>query len=992
MVKSKSVARLAFGLVLLVAGMTSAQQGSIRGAVGDKEFDVPLAGAQVLIVETNQKTVTQDGGNYVFTEVAPGAYTLVFSKDGYSRQVVADVTVAPGKLTDVDVSLSGEFTELEELVVQDIQVGSGTETSLLQLRLDSPALLDSISSELISRAGVGDAAGALRLVAGASVQEGKYAVVRGLPDRYVNSQMNAVRLPSADENKRAVQLDQFPTAVIDSIQVSKTFTPDQQGDASGGAVNVVLKGIPTEEAFARFSSQVNWNSQASGRSDFASYHGGGVGLLGLDDGRRDQQLGSLGGNWAGAVGVSGIDAPTDSKWSLSAGGNREIAKGIKIGGSANVFYERYSSFYDHGVNDSYWVEHPGAPMTPTTVQGTPQQGDFKTQLFDVTRGVQGVRWGALGTVGIETKEHSVGLTWLHTQTTEDTATLAQDTRGKALFFPGYDPNDNSTPGHDQPTAAPYLRLETLDYIERATDTIQIKGKHAFKTKRFGPGNFINFQSPEVDWTFALSSSSLNEPDKRQFGSVWLPGQNLGGFIIPPRWIEYQPSESFTLGNLQRIWKQIDEESQQYQINVKLPFDQWSGDKGYVKTGFFLDKVDRTFNQDTFSNFNDSNAQRQGGFDDPWSAHFPSEDHPITASDFDVDYKGSQQIMAGYGMIDLPLCKELHVIGGLRLESTDIGIQNFAEPSATWFPPGAQAPTILNPGDADVMFRQLDLLPSFALEYKPAKEVTLRGAYNETVARQTFKELSPIIQEEYLGGPVFIGNPLLKMSAVKNYDLRADWTPYAGSLVSASWFAKDIKDPIEYVQRIVTFEYTTPVNYPEGHLSGFEFEVRQNLGHFWKGLDGLSVGANATFIDSEVTLPPEEAAGFDGPGILAPMHTRAMTNAPEHLYNLNATYDIAASGTQLSLFWSVQGDTLLAGAGQSSGNFVPSLYAREYGTLNAGVSQKLGEHFKLQFQAKNLTNPEIQTVYRSEFIGADVRHSSFTKGVDLSLMIGGEFKF
>ena len=65
----------------------------------------------------------------------------------------------------------------------------------------------------------------------------------------MNSQMNGIRLPTADEDKRAVQLDQFPSAVIETIQVSKTFTPDQQGDASGGAVNVLLRGIPDENIF-----------------------------------------------------------------------------------------------------------------------------------------------------------------------------------------------------------------------------------------------------------------------------------------------------------------------------------------------------------------------------------------------------------------------------------------------------------------------------------------------------------------------------------------------------------------------------------------------------------------------------------------------------------------------------------------------------------------------------------------------------------------------
>src|SRR5262245_38492508 len=89
-----------------------AQGGSIRGVVHDKDFDVPLGGAEVRIVETGQSASTTDQGNYVITDVAPGRYTLVFAKEGYARQVRADVAVTAGELTDVDVWMSGEFTEL----------------------------------------------------------------------------------------------------------------------------------------------------------------------------------------------------------------------------------------------------------------------------------------------------------------------------------------------------------------------------------------------------------------------------------------------------------------------------------------------------------------------------------------------------------------------------------------------------------------------------------------------------------------------------------------------------------------------------------------------------------------------------------------------------------------------------------------------------------------------------------------------------------------
>jgi TonB-dependent receptor len=318
--------------------------------------------------------------------------------------------------------------------------------------------------------------------------------------------------------------------------------------------------------------------------------------------------------------------------------------------------------------------------------------------------------------------------------------------------------------------------------------------------------------------------------------------------------------------------------------------------------------------------------------------------------------------------------------------------NDPEADATWIPPGGSTPLQMTAGAADVTFKQRDFLPSIGFQFKPIKQVTMRGSYSETVARQTFKELSPIQQAEYLGGPVFIGNPDLKMSALKNYDLRLDYTPYDGGLVSVSYFYKDVRLPIEYVQRIAQFAFTTPINYPEGTLSGWEFEVRQRMGSFWDKLEGLSLGANATIIQSEVTLPPDEAAIFSAPNIQAPMTTRDMTGAPEFLYNLFMTYDLAATGTQVAVFYTVRGDTLVAGAGQSQGNFVPSVYETEYGTLNLTVTQKLGKYLKLRFQAKNLTNPKITEVYRSRYIGDDVLKTAYRKGIDYSVGLYGEITF
>ncbi len=987
--------------MLLSADAWAQQAGSLRGIVYDNDFDVPLGGAQVLVVETGDKTVATPEGNFVFPQLKPGTYTLIVSKDGYTRLVKSGITVTDGKLTDVDTRLDGTFEEMEEFVVQDIQVAGG-EAALLRLRSDSAALVDAISSDLMSKAGVGDAAAALKLVAGATVQDGKYAVIRGLPDRYVNSQMNGVRLPTADEDKRAVQLDQFPSNVIDSIVVSKTFTPDQQGDASGGAVDVRLKGVP-KETILQFKSEVSFNSQVRGRNDFISYEGGGLHAFGHDHGERASQSDRLGESWTGAAGTSREEAPVDHKWSFAGGGSEELDEGVKVGGFLSFFYERDSSFYNNGRDDSYWVTTPGAGMTPETVQGTPSDGDFKTKLFDVTKGSQSVQWGGLGTVGIESEHHSISLSYLYTRSAEDTATLAQDTRGKAYYFPHYDPTNLADPGNapGNRNAAPYIRTETLDYVERTTGTLQLHGKHTIPLEEFGAEGAMTFLAPQLDWTLASNTAELNEPDKRQFGALWLPDSLNPGFppFIPPFvspavWVPFKPAANFTLGNFQRIWKDIDERSQQYAFNLKVPFKQWTDSEGYLKFGVFDDVTKRHFNQDTYSNFNDAGAQYFGTFNQSWSAIFPSESHPITDGPplVDVDYSGHQEISAWYAMADVPLTEYLNVIGGARFESTEIGIVNQPEVNATWFPPGASAPVALNPGDADVTFSQDDVLPSIGLVIKPLEGVTLRGSYSETVARQTYKELTPIQQQEFLGGDVFIGNPALTMSALRNYDLRFDWTPYEGSLLSASWFHKDVESPIEYVQRVAAFTFTTPVNYPKGELSGWEFEIRQNLGHFIEGLDGLSLGANATLIDSKVHLPADEIAGFELPNIAAPMSSRDMTGAPAFLYNLYATYSLADLGTEFALFYTVQGDTLIAGAGESPPNFVPSVYSLEYGTLNFSISQKLGDIFRIQFQAKNLTNPAIQEVYRSEYIGADVLKSSYTRGIEYSISLQATINF
>jgi len=992
--------------LLVVLGWTppavAQQAGSIRGVISDADFDAPLPFAEVLIQETGAKTVCTAEGTYVFGEVRPGTYTLIFSKEGFSRQIRSGVAVTGGAMTEVDASMSGDFMEMEEYVVQELQPGGSTELSLLRLRMESPALMDSISSDIISRAGASDAAGALRLIPGATVVDG-FAVVRGLPDRYVSNQLNGIVLPTSDQDRRGVELDQFPAAAIDSIQVTKNFTPDQQGNASGGAVNLVLKGIPAQ-TLIQVSAQAGYNTQTTGRRDFLTYDGGGLSYWGGGKGTGNPQ--PVGTNWTGAVGVAADGyAPPNQKWSVSAGGRGELDDGVTVGGFSSFFYENDYEYFDNGVDDQWWVRTPGAAMTPQTKQGTPEDNDFKTALYDVTQGTELVRWGWLGTAGIEWEGQSLGVAYLYTRTATDTATLASDTRGKSYFFPGYEPNNPAAEGNSPTnrTAAPWNRLETIEYDDRISSTIILNGDHEIPIfEEFSVGDFMTFLTPRVDWNYSYATANLDQPDKRQFGSLFLPRSLNPGFppfipefIEPEVQRQYKPDANFLLGNAQRIWTGLNERTNQFAVNLLMPFTQWSGDEGFLKFGVFDDSLIRNFTRSSYSNFNDNSAEYFAPWEKFWSAVFPDQNHPMSDGPpyVDVNYRGEQDILAWYAMTDLPLNSWSKIIGGARVENVSLAVQNYPEADAVWFPPGSLSPVRLRPGDADVDLDQNFVLPSIGFEVIPLENLTLRGNYAQTYALPTFKELTPILQQEYLGGDIFIGNPDLVISDVVNYDLRVDYVPYLGGLLSASYFYKDITNPIENVQRVTSFIYTTPVNYPSGTISGWEFELRQDLGFFTDVLQGFLVGGNATLIDSNVVLPADEAAEFAGPAYQVDITSRDMTDAPDYLYNLFTTIDVSSVGTQVGLFYTVTGRTLIAGATTDDGNFVPSVYQQPFGTLNLTVSQRIiGDFLKLTFQAKNLTNPAFEEVYSGPGVQGETLKTSYTLGIDLSIALTGQFTF
>lgn len=1087
-------------IVVVVCLFTSfealAQKGGIRGTVMDLDFEVPLPGVKVVISETGQEVVTGDTGSFYLEQIEPGSYTVMFSKAGYTRMTKPNIVVSPGQLSEVEASLAGEYEEMDELVVKEISLGGASEIGLLNLRMESSALMDSVGADLISQAGASDAAGALKLVSGTTVQDGKYAVVRGLPDRYVVSTLNGVRLPTADPDKRAVQLDQYPSSLIESVRVLKSFTPDQQGDASGGSVDVVLRGIP-EERLLKFSVGTKFYSNTADDGEFLTYEQSEMEYLGKRDFNPPPDAGDAANpapqTVEGSYGTKTTDQPDNFSWAIDAGDriNFDVfGEDVSLGGLATFSYEQKAYHRDGVISDKYYENdtavaylglEPGqlAPYSDGLYQNGILQVDelVLTDLYDITKSTHEINWSGALAVGLE--HELLKLNYLHvfTHNAEDSAVVSTDTRGRELYNPQY---LDYVDGSDQSiNVAPYRITEAMLYKERDTHSDQFGGELTIPIPELGEDGIFQFKRPVFDWKLSQSSSSLQE-QKEINAYTWIPGavissadpeydwtigipppgtypiDTLGNFApgaawtsaftnsngevyTPPavsaqfradydafrRYIEANPQlglvfpdfawfnediydlgavpETITgvesngtyfadepqeqLGNRQMIWQEVVEDSDQVAFNYKWDFANWTENEGYFKAGFFQDRVDRKYFQQSLSN--KERGVSIPTIDAPWDVGlaelFPANSPTEMYAYFgDVQYTGDQDIDAYYLMTDFPVFDFLSVRGGARYE--EFTLKTFLDPDddsvARQILPDNGALAFLNPKpgggyEEDANYNRSDVLPSVGFDLTPIENVMFRFNWAQTIAKQQFKEVVPIIQREYAGAPAFYGNPNLVASPVENYDFRLDYTPYPGGLLSASFFTKDIEDPIQYYESSDGNgqKYTFVQNYPSAWVRGYELEARQSLGQFLDPLEGFGVGANFTLIEGEVDL---------GDGT-----TSDVQEMPEYLANLFCTYDIDFMDTKFGLFYTHQGDTLKRVKNTTGGSPSPAVYALPYGVLNFTVSTKITDHFKLSFKAKNLTDPDIQTVYREEGY-KDALRSSYTKGREYSIGLSAEW--
>ena len=245
---------------------TAQESGAIVGKLIDKEYNnEPLPFANVFIKETTKGVTSDIDGMYALANISPGTYTIVYSYVGYNTVEIPNVEIIPGKVTNIDVPMGPSAATLDEVVVKTT-TRRATEVALLLEQKKAITIKESIGAEQLSKLGISDAAGATSKISGISKTEGSGAIfVRGLGDRYLSTTLNGLPIPSDNIERKNINLNLFPTRLIESINVSKTTSPNISADQASGNIDINTKELSGRNLLAAsLGTSINTNVMSSG--------------------------------------------------------------------------------------------------------------------------------------------------------------------------------------------------------------------------------------------------------------------------------------------------------------------------------------------------------------------------------------------------------------------------------------------------------------------------------------------------------------------------------------------------------------------------------------------------------------------------------------------------------------------------------------------------------------------------------------------------------
>ncbi|MCK4406761.1 MAG: TonB-dependent receptor [Bacteroidales bacterium] len=929
-------------IILLIASLSSLAQNSfIRGKIIDNETGETLIGVTVKVVGTNTGTISDFDGNYSLS-LNPGVYSIRVSYISYQSQTRTDIEVKEGDVTIANFNLDEEITQLNEVVVTAKAVRY-TEASLQLMQKKSASMLDGISAKQITRLGDNDAASALKRVTGVSVQDDKYVFVRGLGDRYTKITLNGADIPALDPEKNTVQMDIFPSNIIENIIVRKTFTPDMPGESTGGHIDITTKDFP-EKFTMQFSASFGFNPQANLNKDFLTYEGGNTDWLGMDDGTRDipciakeyldsygyinyvpkppftdEVLHEISSSFNKTMTPETKRSFLDQSYKFSAGNQINFLKKT-LGYNAAISYSSAYKYYDNGV---YGIYEEGVQPDP-----------FK--IFDkVIYGAQNVNISGLLNLNLKLNSNNkIGVRYLRNQSGKKLAI------SRSGFFYYED-----SPDEDR----------VLAFLERIFDNYQLHGKHVFP----------KLNKMVSKWLFSYTYMTQNEPDLRFFEFLLLNDSTMR--------IKTNDAPA-------RFYREMNEENYNANLNFELPLTILEA-QSKIKFGGAYTYKDRNLDETKFE------VQSSVSFFSTTDIYTFLTDNIISTTnpfgyyyvadheqDLNNSYKAHQEVIAGYAMIDLPISGKLRAIAGLRLETSDIEVTN----------------KVVDINDSKYKHgkvKEIDLLPSVNFIYSLTEDMNVRLAGTRTIARPTFREIGTNYYD-YKTGIFITGNPLLKRSIITNADIRWEWFIKPGEKISFGGFYKFFKDPIEQKLSITTQNYEIKyINTKDAYLYGIEIEFRKKL-DFINVLKNFTFGGNFTAIKSVVKLTEREYNDVLS-GDSTRSNKRPMFGQAPYIINAFLNYANKKNGFESNIGFNINGEKLLI----ITKGATPYIFERPFPSLSFNISKGFGSNrnFIVEIGINNILDAEYKAVHHfKKPVKEDKTYLSYSYGRTFKLRL--KYKF
>lgn len=930
---------IAFALIFIQFsfGQTNSV-GHVRGKVMDGDLNDIMPFANIAVKETTKGTTTDFEGAYSL-ELNPGRYTLVFSFVGYSTQQITDVVIEAGKTTEVNVTLKPSSAMLDEIVLTTT-VRRNTEASVLNIQKNSITLMDGLSIEGIKKSGASNIASAIKRVPGVSVQDGKFVYVRGLGDRYTKSILNGMDVPGLDPDKNTVQMDIFPTNILENVIVLKSASAELPADFTGGVVNIVTKDFPSQKQMS-ISASVGYNPNMHFKNNYLSYNGGGTDFLGFDDGTReipfptnadipspsDSQNNSILDAYTRSFESNMATKEQNSKPDFSLGfsyGNQYNIGENTLGIIASLDYKNTTEFYE-GFENGIYQKNPDNEIYELRFDRR-QQGNL---------GKNNVLASALAGLSYKTGKSKYRLNLLHIQNGESRAAKFQQ--------------------RTEISNAIDVLKDNLEYTQRSVSNLLLSGKHTNEDASF-----------TTEWSFSPTLSKVQDKDVR-----------LTTFIINPDGYSISSDAGFPT----RLWRDLEEMNAVGKVDFTKDYNLFNN-KAKLKFGGLYSYKQRDYsiyNYDiAFYNFNTSSLNGDPDAiltpENIWTKENNSGSYVRGNYQPANTFDSNQNTAAGYISNEFKIANKLRTILGLR-----------AEYFTTYFT--GQNNTGTEVYDNVKTIDELDFFPSANLIYELKEGMNLRASYSKTTARPSFKELSVVQIPDLLTGVMFLGNLDLKPTYIDNFDFRFEIFGNKAQMLAISSFYKKFEDPIELVAYNITApNQFTPRNSPSAEVIGVEFEARKNFDFISEALEDLSINLNVSVIDSEIEMAKGENQEYESRQIFARdgeniKDTRTLQGQSPYLINAGLNYDNRNLGLETGIFYNVQGKTLeVVGFGQN-----PDVYTQPFNSLNFNFSKTFGkeQRSKISLKVDNILNDNKESQYES--FGAMNQNFSFREpGTSFSL--------